>query len=108
VSSPFEPLFAPLTLFGALAAAGAIVASLVWLVRPAAGLPWRLPFCLGLLALVSVPWMYVFVQGDEERVTPRPLASAAVLLAGVGLLVVALVVRRRRRRQLLAQRLDRG
>ena len=98
MSSPFEPLFAPLTLFGALAAAGALVAGLVWLVRPSAGLPWALPFCLGLLALDGVPWMYVFVQGDEDRVAPRSLASAAVLLAGVGLPAVALVVRRRGRR----------
>jgi hypothetical protein len=94
---PIE-LFGPLTLLGALAAAGALVAGLVWLIRPSARLPWPLPFCLGLLALDSVPWGYVFVQGDEERVTPRPLVSAAVLMAGVGLLVVALVVRRRGRR----------
>ena len=93
---PIE-LFGPLTLFGALAAAGALVAGLVWLVRPSSGLPWSLPFCLGLVALDSVPWMYVFVQGDEDRVAPRPLASAAVVLAGVGLLAVAVAVRRRGR-----------
>jgi hypothetical protein len=95
---PIE-LFGPLTLFGALAAAGALVVGLVWLVRPSSGLPWSLPFCLGLLALDSVPWMYVFAQGDELRVTPRPLASGAVLVAGVALLVVALVVRHRGRRR---------
>jgi hypothetical protein len=96
MSLPVE-LFAPLTVLGALAAAGALAAGLAWLVRPSAGLPWPLPCCLGLLALDSVPWIYVFVEGDAERVTPRPLASAAVLLAGVGLLVVALAVRRRGR-----------
>ena len=112
MSSPFEPLFVPLTMLGALAAAGAVVAGLAWLVRPSAGPPWPLPFCLGLLALDGVPWMYVFVQGDEDRVTPRPLVSAAVLVAGAGLLVVALVVRRRSRRRhrtaRLAGRAERG
>jgi hypothetical protein len=96
MSSPFEPLFVPLTLFGALAAAGALVAGLVWLLRPSAGLPWPLPFWLGLLALGSVPWGWVFAQGDEDRVFPGRLA-AAVLVAGVGLLAVAVAVRRRGR-----------
>ena len=96
-SSSFEQLFAPLILFGALAAAGALVTGLVWLVRPSAGPPWPLPCCLGLVALDSVPWMYVFVRGDDDRAAPRPLVSAAVVLIGAGLLVVALVVRRRGR-----------
>jgi energy-converting hydrogenase Eha subunit G len=96
VSSSVEPLFVPLTLFAALTLAGALVAGLRWLLSPSAGLPWPLSPWLGLLALDSVAWAYVFAQGDEDRVFPGRLA-AAVLVAGVGLLAVAVAVRRRGR-----------
>jgi len=117
VSSPVEPLFAPLTLVGLLILLYIVIQLIHALIligpRPEAPLPMAeiearrralgkvlstLLFWSGVFLLDSLAWLSVFVQGDDLRVLPRP-EVAALLLGGSGLIAAGLVVRRRVRRR---------
>jgi len=117
VSSPVEPLFAPLTLVGLLILLYIVIQLIHALIligpRPEAPLPMAeiearrhalgkvlstLLFWSGLFLLDSLAWLSVFVQGDDLRVLPGP-EVAVLLLAGSGLIAAGLVVRRRVRRR---------
>ena len=117
MSSPVEPLFAPLTLVGLLILLYIVIQLIHALIligpRPEAPLPMAkiearrhalgkvlstLLFWSGLFLLDSLAWLSVFVQGDDLRVLPGP-EVAVLLLAGSGLIAAGLVVRRRVRRR---------
>ena len=117
MSSPVEPLFAPLTLVGFLILLYLVIQLIHVLIiigpRPEAPLPMAeiearrralgkvlstLLFWSGVFLLDSLAWLSVFVQGDDLRVLPRP-EVAALLLGGSGLIAAGLVVRRRVRRR---------
>ena len=117
MSSPVEPLFAPLTLVGLLILLYIVIRLIHMLIiigpRPEAPLPMAeiearrralgkvlstLLFWSGVFLLDSLAWLSVFVQGDDLRVLPRP-EVAALLLGGSGLIAAGLVVRRRVRRR---------
>jgi hypothetical protein len=117
VSSPVEPLFAPLTLVGLLILLY-IVTQLIHVLIIIGPRPTSTPsmaeiearrrargkvlstllFWSGLFLLDSLAWLSVFVQGDDLRVLPGPMV-VVLLLAGSGLIAAGLVVRRRVRRR---------
>ena len=117
MSSPVEPLFAPLTLVGLLILLY-IVIQLIYVLIIIGPRPTSTPsmveiearrralgkvlspllFWSGLFLLDSLAWLSVFVQGDDLRVLPGPMV-AVLLLAGSGLIAAGLVVRRRVRRR---------
>lgn len=113
MSSPVEPLFAPLTLVGLLILLYIVIRLIHALIiigsRPEAPLPTAaiearrralgrvlssLLFWSGVFLLDSLAWLYVFVQGDDDRVFSGRMA-AVLLLAGSGLIAAGLVVRHR-------------
>ena len=117
MSSPVEPLFAPLTLVGLLILLYIVIRLIHALIiigpRPEAPLPTAaiearrralgkvlssLLFWSGVFLLDSLAWLYVFVQGDDDRVFSGRMA-AVLLLAGSGLIAAGLVVRHRVRRR---------
>ena len=118
MSSPMEPLFLPLILFGVVAMLYMLARIGLWLIRHRRTLPRTrsmrdtkdlhhalgtllssLLLWLGLLTLDSLALLYIFVQGDDFRVLSGRLV-AVMLLAGSGLIMVAFWLRVRQRRAL--------
>jgi hypothetical protein len=98
VSSPVEPLFAPLTLVGLLILLYIVIRLIHALItigpRPEAPLPTAaiearrralgkvlssLLFWSGVFLLDSLAWLYVFVQGDDDRVFSGRMAAVGLL-----------------------------
>jgi hypothetical protein len=117
VSSAVEPLFLPLIVFGLVALLYMLIRLFHWLLQVRRGFPptpsmtqtdarqralgklvSSLLLWLGLFLLDSVALLYVFVQGDDDRVLSGRVV-AVLLLAGSGLMIVALWVRLRLRRR---------
>jgi hypothetical protein len=117
-----EPLFFPLIVFGLFAVLYMLIRLFHWLLHVRRGFP-RTPsmteteaqqqavgkllssllLWLGLLLLDSLALLYIFVQGDDQRVLSGRVV-AVMLLAGSGLVLVALRIRLRlRRRRALGQ-----
>ena len=112
MSSPVEPLFLPLIVFGVVALLSVLIRLLRWLFhvrrglaptpatseetearQPALGKLLSSPLLwLGLLLLDSLGLLYVFVQGDSDRVLSGRVVMV-MRLAGSGLIILALWIR---------------